>query len=725
MSNTVKQFLRSSLLGLLLCQPLVGHADNYYSFDGTNDTMIGTMTTDIADPATIFFWARMATHPIAVRDVVALGNSAASNNDSYKCRISNVDGEYGAVSIDSAGTTTGAFATKTGQNGNWVPVICEFINDANSRAIFVSDQTGTNSQTRTVAATLNDIRFGESFTGAADWTGDLAYVSIWKVRISGASETSLLAGGCPSSIEASNLSGFWALQTNNATQPNDGTDATGDLTVTGATFNSGGGPNICGVAPSFSVAPSCSAAANGQSCTYTASATSTLYGVGVAMAASAPSCTQIKAGQNSGGTAALAAGSDANTGTSDTITVTGTNPVPKMDYYFCLNNANGDSAVDSSQADKVRTARSGFALVTIASVSTTGICDQDSYFNPDCSISDLFEYEDDINENANCNVIIGTDGDFTLSPVAGGDCDGRLSFEISYELHTSSTTGLFTAPASVGTFAVDDTIYINNTTPSCNPDPEDSIVLLTEDIAMTARDLTVLGNCTDADADVLSYSVTVGTLPVGTALSGTGNKDWTGTPNTENEAGVALTISATDIATASTTFAFTSYVVNTWTASNCVTNTFAECSGEIIAAAPWRAFTPGLTVIGTTCSSQTPGTIVSQTPTAGSQTAAETEFQVVTATNCGGTATERKIVFVLASLVGLTRWVDYIPVSAVPGCQAGTYEANGCWAVLALSSTAGKVAWVDYIPVGDVTPVAAGKWRYENNGWIPVDTLTP
>lgn len=478
-------------------------------------------------------------------------------------------------------------------------------------------------------------------------------------------------------------------------------------------------------APTFTGAPSCSAAANGVSCTYTASAASTAYGVGVALGDGAPTCTQIIAGQNDGGTAALATGSDANTGSADTIVVTGTNPIAKMDYYFCVSNGGGNSAVDSSQSDKLRTARTGFAIVTMASHSSTGICNEDSYFTPDCADPDVFEYEDDTNESADCNVSIDTAGDLTLTPVVAGDCDGRQTFEISYEDASSATTGLFTAPTT-GTFATDDTVYINNSAPVCDIQEASSILLLTEDVAMTAIDLVVVGDCADADADALTFTeIGAGTIPTGTALSGTGNKDWTGTPSAEDENGEALTFQACDIAGDCDSFDLTVYVVNTWVVPDLVGSTQAAAETAVIAAAPWRALDPGVAVIGTECSEETAGTITDQDPDAAATATGSQDIDVILAIDCGDPATEKKVVFVVTDLTGLVRWVDYIPVSEVPGCEAGRYEEDGCWATLPLSSTTGKTAWVDYIPVGEVPPEPAGKWRYENDGWIPVDDLVP
>lgn len=86
----------------------------------------------------------------------------------------------------------------------------------------------------------------------------------------------------------------------------------------------------------------------------------------------------------------------------------------------------------------------------------------------------------------------------------------------------------------------------------------------------------------------------------------------------------------------------------------------------------------------------------------------------------------RQPVFALSSVAGLVQWVDYLPVRVISpsdGC-AGRYDEDGCWPVEALASVTGLSAWVDYIPVFAVAD-SPNKWRYENDGWIPVDTLTP
>jgi hypothetical protein len=444
-------------------------------------------------------------------------------------------------------------------------------------------------------------------------------------------------------------------------------------------------------APSFSVAPSCSATTNGVSCTYTASATSTAYGVGVVPADGTPTCTQIKAGQNDAGTAAIWTGSDANTGTADTIAVTGANKPVEMDMHFCLNNAGGDSAVDSSQVNKRRSARSGFAFQTMASHSTTGICNLDSYFNPDCADGDIFEYEDDSDLNADCNVSIEADGDLVFIPVATGDCDGKQKFNISYQDSTEASTGLFTAP-TVGNFTTDDLICNGNGIPEPN-DEGIGVLLLYQNQAMTPVDLNLVFE--DADGDTLTFTETgPGTIPAGTSLGGTGNKDWTGTPTTEDENGEALTFTATDECGDFGDFDLTVYVTDgSVTTPDVVNDTIATAVSELQAVRPWLASDEQLSATFAYSGSVAANLIISQNPTASSTLTAIQALQVVV--SLGPSAT-------VPNLIGQN-------ITAVPGLLSGaglvrgtiTYQVDqSLYTVLAqyppASSTVAVGSAVDY-----------------------------
>lgn len=474
-------------------------------------------------------------------------------------------------------------------------------------------------------------------------------------------------------------------------------------------------------APSFSAGPTVTAATDGYTIggTITGSGTLTVEAVGCAPGDAAPSNAELEAGQCGGGNAALLNASEVwTTGVANDFLLAASNKPPRMDVYVAGTDGTTDTSV-SSFADQNRSARSGFALVTMASVSATGVCDLDSYFTPDCAIGDVFEYEDDTNESADCNVAFDTAGDFTLTPVAPGDCDGKQTFEISYEDETSATTGLFSAPASVGIFSADDTICVNNTAPEEDTALEPFAVVVDDPIE-TVDFRTII---TDPDTDTLSYAVTSGTLPTGLTLNSVGTLD--GTPTVESEAGVAITVTGTDGCGDFATTSFTIYPVDTWTVPNLEDLNSAESAAAIVAAAPWRADLVGLTIAGETCDTEhTAGDVVSQDPAAAAEAGAYDNIDVTLALSCSSYDGVRKVVYELSDVTGLTVWSDYIPVIPQPGCVPGTYDNDGCWAVTVISSTTGLTAWADYIPVYEV-PETVNKWRYENNGWIPVNTLTP
>ena len=77
------------------------------------------------------------------------------------------------------------------------------------------------------------------------------------------------------------------------------------------------------------------------------------------------------------------------------------------------------------------------------------------------------------------------------------------------------------------------------------------------------------------------------------------------------------------------------------------------------------------------------------------------------------------VVFVLSSVTGLTKWIDYIPVREVSSpTKLNAYDNNDAISVSPLASASGKQAWIDYIPVFLVTTGTA--WSSNNDGYIPV-----
>lgn len=78
-------------------------------------------------------------------------------------------------------------------------------------------------------------------------------------------------------------------------------------------------------------------------------------------------------------------------------------------------------------------------------------------------------------------------------------------------------------------------------------------------------------------------------------------------------------------------------------------------------------------------------------------------------------------VYVLPSIAGKRKWVDYVPVKiGVYTGRADSFDDSGSVSAQVLTSTTGLIEWEDYTPVYGVTDPAAGKWRTDDLGWIPV-----
>jgi len=80
-------------------------------------------------------------------------------------------------------------------------------------------------------------------------------------------------------------------------------------------------------------------------------------------------------------------------------------------------------------------------------------------------------------------------------------------------------------------------------------------------------------------------------------------------------------------------------------------------------------------------------------------------------------------IYPLASVAGLTEWVDYLPVKAqgAPNRLNSTDNAGALNSATVLASTVGKVAWVDYIPVFVVA--RSTPWYVGPDGYIPYDAV--
>lgn len=360
-----------------------------------------------------------------------------------------------------------------------------------------------------------------------------------------------------------------------------------------------------GSGPEFTSGPSVASATNGFtiSGTITCTGTCTVEAVACNPGDAAPSNAELEAGQCGGGNAALMNASEAwTTATPDSFLLTSANKPARFDVYVAGTDGTNDTTVIEF-ANQNRSADSGQTIAVLSSIATTSIFDLDPYFDPDVTAGDVVEHDSDTNEDAGCSVAFEADGDFTLTPDAAGDCDGKRTFDISYQDVSSATTGLFTAPTA-GNFTTDDLVCNGNTAPE-SEDPFEVPMAWTVGESIDPIDLSAYFS--DADGDSLTFTLTTGSWPAGVSQSGTGNKDVTGTPTVEDEAGIALVVTATDNCGDTATYSFYSgtakdfYVIDTWAVPNLDNLDFDDAATAVIAAAPWRAFDPGVVITGYDC----------------------------------------------------------------------------------------------------------------------------
>jgi hypothetical protein len=209
-----------------------------YSFDGLNDKLTGSFTSTYGEPITLACFVKYAAHPADTDNILCLGNSSSSLTDCHLLRTTVTDDNWRAASIDSTGTAANATVIGVNIDGVWAGLVGTF-GSTTLRDMYVQSLSNhTNGTTsRTVADALQFISVGEGFSGGGDVDALIAEVAIWKSDLSDSDITSYLAGTPASSIDATNLIGYWPLSAESGTQSNLGTDAGGDLTVTGATYN--------------------------------------------------------------------------------------------------------------------------------------------------------------------------------------------------------------------------------------------------------------------------------------------------------------------------------------------------------------------------------------------------------------------------------------------------------------------------------------------------------
>jgi hypothetical protein len=401
----------------------------------------------------------------------------------------------------------------------------------------------------------------------------------------------------------------------------------------------------------------------------------------------------------------------ATTGASQTldvdVTLPTSDPLPLNDLDFCVEGAGGDSSVTSGNAQGPLTAPSGYQYVQ--RTGSPGVGEEDMFdgASPAIATDDTMQavtHCDSFDEGAAANALtLNNDGTFEIDTSGTPADDSRQECDRRFADYSVPEW----SDATPQPYYVSDQPQVYVGLPELEGGGDPFLWPVDE-----ANNVTLNTLWSDPEGDTLTHNVTglpTGLSEDGTSISGTPTLCGNDTDivfETTSITGVVVTESDQDI--------------HIGARVPDVTGDDASTADTAIEALCSLVGTQGTSVFDNLIAA---GLVVSTDPVA--ETIVTSTAEVTFSLSLGPqVASERKIVYVLPSDAGLVRWVDYIPVSDVPGCEVGTYEANGCWAVDVIASDTGLTAWSDYIPVFEVSQTA-NKWRFENDGWIPVDTLTP
>lgn len=279
--------------------------------------------------------------------------------------------------------------------------------------------------------------------------------------------------------------------------------------------------------PSFSSGPTVSAQDdNDYTLSYTPSASATFYAVAYESTLSAPTCTQVKAGNNVNSSAAIASVNEAVTGADTTVLSISGTPRPKHNIASCLNNAGGDSSV-VTLTNEALDAPAGYQFITLASIGAGSPCASfNTATNPDLAAGDILRAP-----------TTTSPGSFALT------IDTACQFSYPGDGSRQSALNILAYDNSVGAYHADDIDgWFNNQTP-VPPEPDSIIYRWTSGQAITPIDLTHI--CPDAENDDITVTAVSG-LAAGLSLSA---NTITGTPTTPGIS--TLTLRCTDITGAS------------------------------------------------------------------------------------------------------------------------------------------------------------------------------
>jgi hypothetical protein len=327
-----------------------------YECDAANENLTGTLTTDRALPLTLFAYVKYANHPEAINSLAQFGTPASNQNGSVALKTRPEADRYTAQQRTPAGNVVGANvdAAAGAGDGVWFPLVGVFtsttLRDIYAGAIETTAQETTSNDPGTAISVM---RLCENLAGAEDSTTLLiAEVGIVDEAATAGEIEAFLDGADPTTIwsVAAELIGYWPLDMNNSTQANEGSDAGGDLTVSGATFNADHPTFAAPAAPSFTAGPTPGTLTDTTiPFTFTLDQTGTVYGVACPDGQAAPSVAQVKVGDCTGDVAAEDAFTEAVIeDVSDGNTFSGLTAETTYDTHFAATGTDLDTAAITS-----------------------------------------------------------------------------------------------------------------------------------------------------------------------------------------------------------------------------------------------------------------------------------------------------------------------------------------------------------------------------------------
>lgn len=332
-------------------------------------------------------------------------------------------------------------------------------------------------------------------------------------------------------------------------------------------------------------------------------------------AESTPTAAAIEAQTGSNGYA-----TEAVTGAADSITVTATDApeFPRYNVHCALENGTSEYSAVASVANNAIADPTGEQFIAITSVGVGSPCESfNTAVNPDIANGDFLLANDNVDPGA-VAVTISAACQYSYS------ASGRQSV-LNTEVYD----------ASVGAYhASDIDAWFNNSAPLCVNISEPFV--WTKDIAIDAFDLDTY--CTDADTEQSVYTVTTGTLPTGVTLTGATGAI-AGTPTVEDEDGVAITFTATDIPGDTDTFTSTMYVIETVTMPTLDDDDLNTAIADMNTLRPWLDFGEGISVTFS-CDVEELEQVVSQDPAASTEITATEEISLVV--SLGACATSKR-----------------------------------------------------------------------------------